>query len=125
MATMINLVTYESKDLNTGKITPEKLFESSYIEEIHESEQVRTYTNLLRVILDAKYKKSDLNRVTENQRQNLKEVQPNEYLKLLQKFEELFNGTLGTWKIDSLYFRSKDHENTICSRPYSVPKVHK
>ena len=30
--------------------------------------------------------------------QNLKMTQRNEYLKLLQKFEELFNGTLRTWK---------------------------
>ena len=28
---------------------------NAYAEEIHESEQVRTYTKLLRVILDAKF----------------------------------------------------------------------
>ena len=35
-----------------------------------------------------------------NQCQNLTETQRNELIKLLQKIEELFNKTLGTWKTD-------------------------
>ena len=34
-----------------------------YAEEVNELEQVCTYTKLLRVILDYKYKKVDLNKV--------------------------------------------------------------
>ena len=30
-----------------------------------------------------------------------------ELLKLLQNVEDFFNGTLGTWKIDQLYFELK------------------
>ena len=63
------------------------MFTNDYAEEIHESEQFCTSTQLLRVILDAKYKKSDLNNVTKTQWQHLiEEVQRNELLKLLQKF---------------------------------------
>ena len=40
----------------------------------------------------------------ENQCQHLTMTQRNELLKLLQKFEELFNGTLGIWKTDPLDF---------------------
>ena len=40
----------------------------------------------------------------ENQCQHLTMTQRNELIKLLQKFEELFDGTLGTWKIDPVYF---------------------
>ena len=55
-----------------------------YAEEIHESEQVRTHTKQLRTILDAKYEKADLNKVTKSQCQHLKETQHDELLKLLQ-----------------------------------------
>ena len=40
---------------------------NAYIEEIFELEQVRTSTKRLHEILDAKCKKSDLNKVTKNQ----------------------------------------------------------
>ena len=36
--------------------------------------------------------------------QHLTMTRNNELLKLLQKSEELFNGTLGTWKTDPLDF---------------------
>ena len=40
----------------------------------------------------------------EIQCQNLTMTQRNELLKLLQKFEELFDGTLGARKTDPLHF---------------------
>ena len=49
----------------------------------------------MRVILDAKYEKGDLHKVMENQFQYLTMTQCNELLELLQKFGELFDGTLG------------------------------
>ena len=51
-------------------------------------------------------------------------TQRNSLLKLLQKFEDLFGGTLGTWKIDPVDFELKYDMNTICSRLYPVPTVH-
>ena len=36
----------------------------------------------------------------ESKYQHLKITQRNELLELLQKFEELFDGILGTWKTD-------------------------
>ena len=41
------------------------------------------------------------------------------------KIEELFNGTLGTWKIYPVDFEIKEDMKPICSIPYPVPKVHK
>ena len=38
----------------------------------------------------------------ETQCQHLTMTQRNELLKLLQKFEELFDGILGTWKTDTV-----------------------
>ena len=78
----------------------------------------------MRVILDTKYEKEDLNKVMKNKSQILTGTQHNELLKLLQKFEELFDGTLGTWKIYSFDFKLKEGGKPICLRPYPVPKVY-
>ena len=43
----------------------------------------------------------------ENQCQHLTRAQHNELLELLQILEELFDGTLGTWKIDPVDFELK------------------
>ena len=74
-------------------------FHNSYIEEVYASEHVRTTTKQLHVILDAKYNKSYLHKVMESQCRHLTMTQRNELLKSLQKFGELFDGTLGTWEI--------------------------
>ena len=95
---MVDLGTYIFKDLNTGKITPGELFTNDYPKEVHESDNIRTATKRLRVILDAKYEKANLHKVMENKCQYLTMTQHNELIKLLQKFEHLFDGTLGTWK---------------------------
>ena len=59
-----------------------------------------------------------------NQCQHLTETQRNELLKLVQKSEELLDGTLGTWKTYPVHFKLKEDVEPICSRPYPVPKVH-
>ena len=51
---MVDLGTYEFKDLNTWKITPEEFFTNAYIKEAYESEHVRTTTKNLLVILYTK-----------------------------------------------------------------------
>ena len=60
----------------------------------------------------------------ENQCQNLTETQHNELLKLLQKSEDLFDGTLGTWKTDPVEFELQEDVKPIFSRPYPIPKLH-
>ena len=71
---MVDLCTYEFKYLNTGEITPKELFMNHYAEEIHESEQVRTYIKLLLTILDDKYERADFNKATKNKSQHLTET---------------------------------------------------
>ena len=61
----------------------------------------------------------------ETQCQHLTITQRNDLLKLLlQKYEQLFDGTLGIWKTDPVEFKLKEYANPILSRPYPVPKVH-
>ena len=68
---MVDLGTYEFESLNTGKSTPEKSFTNAYVKEVYESEHVHTATKRLSIILDAKYEKVNLYRVTETQFQHL------------------------------------------------------
>ena len=70
---------------------------NDYVEEIHESEQVRTST-IKSFILDAKYENPYLNKVTKNRCQHIKEIQLNKLLKLLQRLKYCFGETLRTWK---------------------------
>ena len=83
---MVDLGTYEFKDLNIGNITTKESFTNAYAEEIYESEQVCNYTKRSHIILDDKYRKADLNKVMKNQCQHLTETQHNELMKLSQKF---------------------------------------
>ena len=55
--------------------------------------------------------------------QYLTMTQRNELLKLLHKFVELFNGTLGTWKTNPVDSKIKKLK-PVCSQPYPVTKVH-
>ena len=51
-------------------------------------------------------------------------TQRNEFLKLLQRFEYFFGGTLGTWKTDPVDLDLKEDVKSIFLRPYPVPKLH-
>ena len=93
---MVDLVACLFKYLNTKKIKPEELFTDAYVEELYESEHVHTDTKRLRKILYDKYENAYLHKVTETQFQHLTMTQCNDLLKLLQKSEGLFDGTLGT-----------------------------
>ena len=53
---MFDLGTYIFEKLNTEKIKPEEYFTYAYVEEVYESEHVRTSTKRLRIILDEKYR---------------------------------------------------------------------
>ena len=50
----------------------------------------------------------------ENQCKHMTEVQHNELPKLLQEVEELFDGTLSTWKTDPVDFKIKENKKSIC-----------
>ena len=121
---MVDLGAYIFKYLNAGKITPEESFTNDYAKEVYESWHVHN-SKTIRVILNAKYEKLDSRKVMENQCQHLKMTQCNEFLELIPKFEELFDGILGTWKIDPLEFELKENAKPICSRPYAVPRYTK
>ena len=53
--------------------------------------------------------------------QHLSEDQQNYLLMLLQEFDTFFNGTLGMWKMDPIYFDSKEDTKMVCSAQYHNP----
>jgi hypothetical protein len=75
-------------------------------------------------ILDANYKKADLQAVVTNCTQ-LNSVDKNKLLELLKKFEPLFDGTLGHWRTKPVSFQLKDGVTPYHGRAFLIPKVHK
>ena len=66
-------------------------------------------------------KKEDLHQIMETQCQHLAITQCTEFLIVLLIFEELFDGTLGAWKTDPLYFKSKTWSSP--RRPLFLPAI--
>jgi hypothetical protein len=46
-------------------------------------------------------------------------------LALLLKLKELFDGTLGDWKLPPVSFELKEGTKPYHGRPYPIPKIHK
>ncbi len=59
-------------------------------------------------ILDAKYKKADLQSIVRDNCKHLSANQQKKLLKLLKKYELLFDGTLGNWKTKPVSFQLKE-----------------
>ena len=97
---MVDLCAYGFKYLDALRITPAESFMNAHSEEIYKSKQFRTSNKELQVNYDNKYEKAYLHKVKKNQCQHLTEIKPNEVMKLLQKIDELFDGTLGIRKTD-------------------------
>ncbi len=64
-----------------------------------EPTSTRNATKQVVEILDAKYDKADLPSIVKNNCVHLSTTHCNLLLVLLLKFEELFDGTLGDWKL--------------------------
>ena len=68
-------------------------------------------------ILDADYKKADINLVV-NDCLHLNMEEQSKLKSLLYHYEALFNGTLGTWKSDPVNFELKPGTTLHYSIPY-------
>ncbi len=81
-------------------------------------------TNRMLKILDSTYKKADLKEVIKKAI-HLSEKERKELYNLLVKYEDLFDGTLGTWKTDPVDFELKENEVPHSQRHYPVPHLYK
>jgi hypothetical protein len=90
-----------------------------------EPASTRNTTKRIMEILDAKYDKEDLPSIVKNNCAHLSTSHCNSILTLLLKFEELFDGTLGDWKLLPVSFELKEGAKPYHGRPYPIPKIHK
>ena len=121
---MVDVSNYSFKYITDKTVKPEESFVNSYVEECLESESAINSTCRMCRMLDANYKKADLNKVMTEQCQHLTATESIILLHVLKKFKDLFDGALGTWKTTPLYLELKDKEKSVLSRPYPVQKLH-
>ena len=76
-------------------------------------------------ILDAKYEKADLPKVIRENCSHLSSVQRANLLKLLQKYEELFDGSLGDFQTDPVSFDMNLGAKPYHGRAFPVPHTQK
>ncbi len=75
-------------------------------------------------ILDANYKRADLQSIVKDKCKHLSADQQKKLLQLLTKYESLFDGTLGDWKTKPVSFQLKEGVSPYHGRAFPVPKVH-
>ena len=75
-------------------------------------------------ILDAKYHKADLSKVTANA-VHFNTNEKKKLYELLLKYKDLFNGTLGVWKTDPVDYEMVEDAKPHSQRHYSVPHLYK
>ena len=72
-------------------------------------------------IIESKYTPADLKKIVE-ECTHLDNAEQRQLLKLLQKYEELFDGSLGTWKTAPIQLELKDpNVKPYHAKPYPVP----
>ncbi len=76
-------------------------------------------------ILDAKYEKADLPAIIRKNCSHLTASDREKLLSVLLKFESLFDGTLGDWKLPPESFELKEGMKPYHGRPYPIPHKHK
>jgi hypothetical protein len=76
-------------------------------------------------ILDANYRKEDLQAILKDKCSHLSADHQNKLLQLLQKNKWPFDGTLGDWKTKPVSFQLKEGVLPYHGQAFPVPKVHK
>ena len=82
-------------------------------------------TDRVEGILDATYEKADLPNVINENCSHLSSENKAKLLRLLQKIEELFDGTLGDFQTDPVSFSLKDGAQPYHGKAFPIPHVHK
>ena len=84
---------------------------------------VRESMARIKRILDATYKKADLEKIT-SECQHLNVEERESLLTLLTKYESLFDGTLGFWNHEEYDIELQPGVKPYHARAYPIPKIH-
>ena len=93
--------------------------EQTYL--VDETGPVADSTNRIKKILDAKYEAADIPKIVESC-SHLKHVEKEKLAKLLSKYENLFDGTLGQWKGPPVEIQLREGAKPYHARAYPIPK---
>jgi hypothetical protein len=93
------------------------------LNEIEEGKSMDDATSRMKKIIEAKYEAANLDQIVQNC-DNLTTTEKNQLLKVLQKFESLFDGTLGHWKDEPYNIELKPDIKPYHARPYPIPKAY-
>ena len=91
---------------------------------VEEPDGLMAETDRMSKILDAKYAKADLHQVAFESTKGLTEDQSRKLQASLEKYEGLFDGTLGEWNDSEYKVELRDDMKPYHGRPYSVPKAY-
>ena len=91
---------------------------------IQEPKSVQNATNRIKQILDAKYEKADLKQITK-ELSYLDKNKQQLLLKLLQKYESMFDGSLGNYTGPEYKIELKENIKPYHAKPFPIPRVHK
>ena len=90
---------------------------------ISDSKRVASETKRIKKILDANYEKADLNKIVDDLKYLDKNKQ-SKLLKLLKKYEPMFDGALGKYTGSTYKIELKDNIKPYHAKPFPIPKVH-
>jgi hypothetical protein len=113
-------------DNATIKMQPPETLRGNWVENLEQEilysqDPETTDAERIQNIIESKYCPADLQKVVE-ECTHLSAEEQRQLLVLLQKFENLFDGTLGTWKTDPIELELKDpNVKPYHARPYPVP----
>ena len=92
---------------------------------VHEPWRTEEATQCAIHILDAKYEKADLQSIVDTNCPHLSLRHQNKLFDLLTKYEDLFDGTLGDWSTEPVFFDLKEDAKPYHVRAYPVSYAHK
>jgi hypothetical protein len=90
-----------------------------------EPQSTQDATKRVTRILDAKYQKADLQSIVRDDCKHLSADKQKKLLKLLKKYESLFDGTLCDCKTKPVSFQLKEGVSPYHGQAFLVPKIHK
>ena len=90
---------------------------------IDEVMAVNESTQRIKDILDAKYEAADLEKICSAQ-SHLQFAQQQKLLALLNRYADLFDGTLGKWNEEPVEIELQEGATPFHARPYPVPRCH-
>ena len=90
---------------------------------ISDSTRVSSETERIKRILDAKYEKANLSQIF-REAIHLETCEQDKLYKVLNKYEILFDGTLGKWEGKPYHIDLRDNVTPFHAKPFSIPKMY-